>query len=72
MPELFEKLASGTAKGRFPLGRVCCRVDWTVEDQSYVDYVIEFAARVNDVWLHHGDAAIRTDHLGQFRGGKCD
>jgi hypothetical protein len=30
--------------------------------------VIEFEARVNDVWLHHDDAVICTYHLGQFGG----
>lgn len=33
----FEQMASGNAKGGFPLSRICCRMDWAVEDGSYVD-----------------------------------
>src|SRR5271156_3145870 len=43
---VFEQMASGNAKGEFPLSRICCRMDWAVEDQSYVDNVIEFESRV--------------------------
>jgi hypothetical protein len=65
---VFEQLASGNAPGGFPLSRICCRMDWAVQDRSHVDDVIEFEARVNDVWLHHDDAVICTYHLGQFGG----
>jgi hypothetical protein len=68
MLEVFEQLASGNAKGGFPLSRICCRMDWAVEDQSHVDNVIEFESRVNEVWLRHDDAVICTYHLGQFGG----
>jgi hypothetical protein len=64
----FEQMASGNNKGGFPLSRICCRMDWTVADQSHVDDVIEFESRVNDVWRRHDDAVICTYHLGQFRG----
>jgi len=68
MIAVFEQLASGNAQGGFPLSRICCRMDWAVEDQSHVDDVIEFESRVNDVWRRHDDAVICTYHLGQFRG----
>jgi hypothetical protein len=68
MIAVFEQLASGNAHGGFPLSRICCRMDWTVKDQSHVDDVIEFESRVNDVWRRHEDAVICTYHLGQFRG----
>jgi hypothetical protein len=68
MLQVFEQLASGNAEGGFPQSRICCRMDWAVEDRSYVDDVIEFESRVNDVWLHHDDAVICTYHLGQFGG----
>ncbi|MGE5324013.1 MAG: MEDS domain-containing protein [Actinomycetota bacterium] len=64
----FEQLASGDSDGRYPLSRICCRMDWSVKDQSHVDDVIEFESRVNDMWLRHEDAVICTYHLGQFRG----
>ncbi len=67
MISVFEQLASGN-NGEYPLSRICCRMDWTVTGQSHVDDVIEFEARVNDVWCRHEDAVICTYHLGQFRG----
>ncbi|HUB81656.1 MAG TPA: MEDS domain-containing protein [Bryobacteraceae bacterium] len=68
MVQVFEQLASGNAKGGFPLSRICCRMDWALEGQSYVDDVIEFESRVNEVWRRHDDAVICTYHLGQFGG----
>jgi hypothetical protein len=68
MISVFERLASGNAGEGYSLSRICCRMDWTVKDQSHVDDVIEFEARVNDVWRRHEDAVICTYHLGQFRG----
>lgn len=68
MLAVFEELASGNAHEGFPLSRICCRMDWARDDQSYVDDVIEFEARVNDVWHRHEDAVICTYHLGQFGG----
>lgn len=67
MLAVFEQLASGNAKEGFPLSRICCRMDWARDDQN-VDDVIEFEARVNDVWHRHEDAVICTYHLGQFGG----
>jgi len=66
----FENLASGNSSEGYPLSRICCRMDWTVKNQSHVDDVIEFEARVNDVWRRHEDAVICTYHLGQFRGNE--
>ena len=68
MISVFEQLASGNSGGAYSLSRICCRMDWTVKDQSHVDDVIEFESRVNDVWSRHEDAVICTYHLGQFRG----
>jgi hypothetical protein len=68
MLQVFEQLASGNAKGDFPLSRIVCRMDWVVEDRSYVDDVIEFESRVNDVWRRHDDAVICTYHLSKFGG----
>jgi hypothetical protein len=68
MLHVFEQLASGNAKGGFPLSRICCRMDWAVEDRSHVDDVIEFESRVNDVWRRHDDAVICTYRLGLLRG----
>ena len=68
MLQVFEQLASGNAAGGFPLSQICCRMDWAVEGRSYVDDVIEFESRVNEVWRLHDDAVICTYHLRQFGG----
>src|SRR5580658_3712857 len=68
MLEVFEQLASGNAKGGFPLSRICCRMDWAVEDRSHLDDVIEFESRVNEVSRHHDDAVVCTAHLGKPGG----
>ena len=68
MLEVFEQLASGNAKGGFPLSRICCRMDWAIEDRSYVDDLVEFESRVNDVWRRHDDTVICTYHLAKFGG----
>ena len=64
----FEQMASGNAKEGFPLSRICCRMDWAIEDRSYIDDLVEFESRVNDVWRLHDDAVICTYHLGKFGG----
>ena len=64
----FEQMASGNATGGFPLSRICCRMDWAIEDRSYIDDLVEFESRVNDVWRRHDDAVICTYHLGKFGG----
>ena len=68
MLEVFEQAASGHAKGRFPLSRIVCRMDWAAEGRTHLDNLIEFESRVNDVWRHHDDAVICTYHLAQFSG----
>jgi hypothetical protein len=64
----FEQMASGNVQEGFPLSRICCRMDWVVEDRTFVDDLVEFEARVNDVWRRHDDAVICTYHLGKFGG----
>jgi hypothetical protein len=68
MLEVFEQLASGNTKGGFPLSRIVCRMDWVTEQGSYVDSVVEFESRVNEVWSRHDDAVICTYRLGKFGG----
>ena len=68
MLETFERLASGNAKGGFPLSRIVCHMHWAAEDRSYIDDLIEFEARVNDVWRRHDDAVICVYDLTKFGG----
>lgn len=68
MLEAFEKMASGNASRGFPLSRIVCRMDWATTQGNHVDDLIEFEARVNDVWRRHSDAVICTYHLARFGG----
>jgi hypothetical protein len=68
MLSVFERLAGSAANDGFPRSRIVCRMDWTAEKRTLVDNVIEFEARVNDLWRRHNDAVICTYHLGQFSG----
>jgi len=65
---MISALVSDDGAGRFPLRRICCRMDWAVESGSHVDDVIEFESRVNEVWCRHEDAVICTYDLGKFGG----
>jgi len=67
MLQVFEQLASDNVRGAFPLSRIVCRMDWVVESGSR-DSVVEFEARVNNVWRNHDDAVICTYHLPKFGG----
>ena len=68
MLETFEQLASDNAKGRFPISRIVCHMEWAVEGRSYVDDVVEFESRVNAVWRRHDDAVICVYDLAKFGG----
>jgi hypothetical protein len=68
MLAVFEQLASGNAKGGFPLSRIVCHMDWAAEGRSHVDNLVEFESRVNDVWRHHHDAVICVYDLAKFGG----
>ncbi len=68
MLAVFEQLASGNATHRFPLSRIVCRMDWAAKSRAFADNVIEFEARVNDLWRQHDDAVICTYRLDQFGG----
>jgi hypothetical protein len=68
MLTVFEQFASGNATYPFPLSRIVCRMDWLAEGRAFVDDVIEFESRVNDVWRRHDDAVICTYRLAQFSG----
>jgi len=65
---VFEQLASGNAGGGFPRSRIVCHMDWASESGSQIEDLVEFEARVNDLWLRHDDAVICTYRLGKFGG----
>jgi hypothetical protein len=68
MLEAFEQLTSGNAKGGFPLSRIVCHMDWAAADHSYIEDLIEFESRVNNLWCHQDDAVICVYDLAKFGG----
>lgn len=68
MLETFERLASGTVDGPYPLSRIVCQMDWASRNPSCIDELIEFEARINDVWARHDDAVICVYDLAKFSG----
>jgi len=68
MLEAFEELASGNAKGGFPLSRIVCHMDWAVEGRSHIENLVEFESRVNEVWCRHDDAVVCVYDLAKFGG----
>ncbi len=66
---VFEELAGSAAGQGFRRSRIVCRMDWAAQNQAFVDTVIEFEARVNDIWRRHDDVVICTYHPGRFSGG---
>jgi hypothetical protein len=64
----FEQLASGNARGGFPLSRIVCHMEWAADGRSHVDDLVEFESRVNDVWRRHDDAVICTYDLAKVGG----
>ena len=68
MLAVFEQLASGNATHGFPLSRIVCRMDWVAKGGPSIDDVVEFEARVNNIWRLHDDAVICTYRLHQFSG----
>ena len=65
MSEVFDRVASDNSNSAYPLSRIVCRMDWVVEYGSDVDQVVEFEARVNDIWSRHDDAV--TEKLCEER-----
>jgi len=68
MLKTFEQMASGNAKGGFPLSRIVCQMDWAVEGRSCVEGLVEFESRVNEVWRRHEDVVICVYDLAKFGG----
>ena len=67
MLEVFEQLAGGP-KGGFRLDRIVCHMDWAADGGPYIDDLVEFESRVNDVWLRHDDVVVCVYDLTKFGG----
>jgi hypothetical protein len=68
MLRTFEGIASGSASGPYPLNRIVCQMEWASRHPSCIHDLIEFEARVNDIWSQHDDAVICVYDLAKFGG----
>ena len=68
MLQLFERQASGNHARPFPLSRIVCQMEWAAEGRSQFRDLVEFEARVNEVWQRHDDAVICVYDLAKFGG----
>jgi hypothetical protein len=64
----FEGMASGSANSGFPLSRIVCNMDWVAENPAMHNDIIEFEARVNEVWQRHDDIVICVYELKKMSG----
>ncbi len=68
MIRTFESIADRPAEGSFPLSRIVCQMEWASQHPFCIDDLIEFEARVNDVWDRHDDTVICVYDLTKFSG----
>ena len=68
MLRAFGQLAGRAPDHGFHRHRIVCRMDWAAHRQGVVGSVIEFEARVDEVWRRHDDIVICTYDPGQFSG----
>jgi hypothetical protein len=68
MLQVFQGIAGGSADGRYPLSRIVCQMEWANGHPSCIHDLIEFEARVNDVWCQHEDAVICVYDLAKMSG----
>lgn len=66
MLDAFAQMAGGS--GRFPLSRIICDMEWAIGRPSTHDDLIEFEARVNDIWQRHDDVVICAYNLSELSG----
>jgi hypothetical protein len=62
----FEAMAGGN--DNFPLSRIVCDMGWAADHPLHHEDLIEFEARVNDVWSRYDDVVICVYDLGTLSG----
>jgi len=68
MLQTFEEMVRSNVRTRFPSYRIVCRMDWASKEPFYVQHVIEFESRVNELWQLYDDVVICTYQLSHFGG----
>jgi hypothetical protein len=64
---LDQSLRSGREQG-FPVSRYVAHAEWALQKGASVDVLLEFEARVNQMWPKHADTVICTYDLARFDG----
>lgn len=62
---LDQALRSGREQG-FPISRYVAHAEWALQKGASVDVLLEFEARVNQMWPKHADTVICTYDLARF------
>ncbi|QAY79058.1 MEDS domain-containing protein [Sphingosinicella sp. BN140058] len=65
MVAAFEAMAGGD--GTFPISRIVCNMDWAGQSPHHEE-LIEFEARVNEIWRRHRDIVICVYDLKMLSG----
>jgi hypothetical protein len=60
-------LRSGREQG-FPVSRYVAHAEWALQEGASVELLLEFEARVNNIWPRYADTVICTYDLAQFSG----
>lgn len=68
MLETFAEMAEASATGPYPLSRIVCQMDWASGNSTHIHELVEFEARVNDIWSRLNDAVICVYDLAKFGG----
>ena len=68
MLSLITEVLDGGRKQGYPLTRMVAHMEWALEERPGVDELVEYEARVNNIWPKHSDAVFCVYDLARFGG----
>jgi hypothetical protein len=68
MLALITEVLDGGRREGFALTRMIAHMEWALEERPGVDDLVEYEARVNDIWPKHRDAVFCVYDLAKFGG----
>ena len=68
MLALITEVLEGGRKQGYPLTRMVAHMEWALEERPGVDDLVEYEAKVNEIWPKHKDAVICVYDLAKFGG----
>src|SRR5215475_10136066 len=66
--ELLDQALRGGRQQGFPVSRYVAHAEWALQKGASVDLLLEFEARVNQMWPQYADSVICTYDLARFDG----